>query len=186
MNQEQDQLAMSVSCCFPNVKFLILLLCFRFLVRQNSSPWSRLPRQTATPEEPHRTGELGSTWMSAHNAMLGCIWLYFPLISLQGFHVDTLSLDRVSALHEACLGSHYACAKFLLDSGANVRTFVSFYSKDCFWGVFHLNCHIWRTQKNLEIVHLFNYPLSMLSADFMDIISAHRCHLSFDLQQWKL
>ncbi|KAE8299183.1 Ankyrin repeat and SOCS box protein 11 [Larimichthys crocea] len=37
----------------------------------------------------------------------------------QGFHVDTLTMDRVSPLHEACLGGHYACAKFLLDNGAN-------------------------------------------------------------------
>lgn len=40
----------------------------------------------------------------------------------QGFHVDTLTMDLVSPLHEACLGGHYACAKFLLESGANVRT----------------------------------------------------------------
>uniref|UniRef100_A0A8C2YYI3 Ankyrin repeat and SOCS box containing 11 n=1 Tax=Cyclopterus lumpus TaxID=8103 RepID=A0A8C2YYI3_CYCLU len=38
---------------------------------------------------------------------------------VQGFHVDTLTMDRVSPLHEACLGGHYACAKFLLDNGAN-------------------------------------------------------------------
>ncbi|XP_034417565.1 ankyrin repeat and SOCS box protein 11 [Cyclopterus lumpus] len=40
---------------------------------------------------------------------------------VQGFHVDTLTMDRVSPLHEACLGGHYACAKFLLDNGANVE-----------------------------------------------------------------
>uniref|UniRef100_A0A8C2WMM0 Ankyrin repeat and SOCS box protein 11 n=1 Tax=Cyclopterus lumpus TaxID=8103 RepID=A0A8C2WMM0_CYCLU len=39
---------------------------------------------------------------------------------VQGFHVDTLTMDRVSPLHEACLGGHYACAKFLLDNGANM------------------------------------------------------------------
>lgn len=34
--------------------------------------------------------------------------------------MDTLTLDRVSPLHEACLGGHYVCAKFLVDNGANV------------------------------------------------------------------
>lgn len=42
-------------------------------------------------------------------------------LSLQGFHVDTVTMDGVTPLHEACLGGRYACAKFLLDNGANVR-----------------------------------------------------------------
>lgn len=41
-------------------------------------------------------------------------------------------MDRVSPLHEACLGGHYACAKFLLDNGANVRTLSIFCLKTCF------------------------------------------------------
>ena len=49
--------------------------------------------------------------------------------SPQGFHVDTLSLDRISPLHEACLGGHYACAKLLLDAGANVRALNVKYSR---------------------------------------------------------
>uniref|UniRef100_A0A3B4Y240 Ankyrin repeat and SOCS box protein 11 n=1 Tax=Seriola lalandi dorsalis TaxID=1841481 RepID=A0A3B4Y240_SERLL len=47
--------------------------------------------------------------------------LHLRSLIAQGFHVDTLTMDRVSPLHEACLGGHYACAKFLLDNGANVR-----------------------------------------------------------------
>ncbi|XP_071775869.2 ankyrin repeat and SOCS box protein 11 [Centroberyx gerrardi] len=39
----------------------------------------------------------------------------------QGFHVDMLTMDRVSPLHEACLAGRYACARFLLDNGANVE-----------------------------------------------------------------
>uniref|UniRef100_A0A3Q3BID2 Ankyrin repeat and SOCS box containing 11 n=1 Tax=Kryptolebias marmoratus TaxID=37003 RepID=A0A3Q3BID2_KRYMA len=45
--------------------------------------------------------------------------LHLKTLITQGFHVDTLTMDRVSPLHEACLGGHYACAKFLLDNGAN-------------------------------------------------------------------
>nr|XP_040058264.1 ankyrin repeat and SOCS box protein 11 [Gasterosteus aculeatus aculeatus] len=48
--------------------------------------------------------------------------LHLRSLIVQGFHVDTLTLDRVSPLHEACLGGHYACAKFLLENGANVET----------------------------------------------------------------
>lgn len=33
-------------------------LCLRLMVRQNASPWSRLPRQTATPESPPLSGKL--------------------------------------------------------------------------------------------------------------------------------
>lgn len=32
-----------------------------------------------------------------------------------------MTMDGVTPLHEACLGARYACAKFLLDNGANVR-----------------------------------------------------------------
>lgn len=57
-----------------------------------------------------------------HSTHIFCTWWYYALWSpLQGFHVDTLTMDRVSPLHEACLGGHYACAKFLLENGANVR-----------------------------------------------------------------
>ncbi|MEQ2204826.1 hypothetical protein XENOCAPTIV_019158, partial [Xenoophorus captivus] len=38
-----------------------------------------------------------------------------------GFQVNTLTMDRVSPLHEVCLGGCYACAKFLLDNGANAQ-----------------------------------------------------------------
>uniref|UniRef100_A0A8C6NLM5 Ankyrin repeat and SOCS box protein 11 n=1 Tax=Nothobranchius furzeri TaxID=105023 RepID=A0A8C6NLM5_NOTFU len=45
--------------------------------------------------------------------------LHIKTLITQGLHVDTLTIDRVSPLHEACLGGHYACAKLLLDNGAN-------------------------------------------------------------------
>uniref|UniRef100_A0A3B3WTJ9 Ankyrin repeat and SOCS box protein 11 n=1 Tax=Poecilia mexicana TaxID=48701 RepID=A0A3B3WTJ9_9TELE len=38
---------------------------------------------------------------------------------LSGFQVNTLTLDGVSPLHEACLTGRYACARVLLDNGAN-------------------------------------------------------------------
>lgn len=43
-----------------------------------------------------------------------------PGPTLQGFNVNLVTTDRVSALHEACLGGHVACAKVLLENGAQV------------------------------------------------------------------
>lgn len=43
-----------------------------------------------------------------------------PRPALQGFDVNLVTTDRVSALHEACLGGHVACAKVLLENGAQV------------------------------------------------------------------
>lgn len=40
--------------------------------------------------------------------------------ALQGFNVNLVTMDRVSALHEACLGGHVACAKVLLENSAQV------------------------------------------------------------------
>lgn len=40
-------------------------------------------------------------------------------------------MDLVSPLHEACLGGHYACAMFLLENGANVRTFQAHFHSMC-------------------------------------------------------
>uniref|UniRef100_A0A3B5Q917 Ankyrin repeat and SOCS box protein 11 n=1 Tax=Xiphophorus maculatus TaxID=8083 RepID=A0A3B5Q917_XIPMA len=51
--------------------------------------------------------------------------LHLMTLIAQGFQVNTLTLDGVSPLHEACLTGRYACAKVLLDNGANVRNAVS-------------------------------------------------------------
>lgn len=52
------------------------------------------------------------------------VWAGFsphaPCPALQGFNVNLVTTDRVSALHEACLGGHVACAKVLLENGAQV------------------------------------------------------------------
>jgi len=45
-----------------------------------------------------------------------------PFPALQGFDVNLVTTDRVSALHEACLGGHVACAKVLLENGARVSS----------------------------------------------------------------
>lgn len=42
------------------------------------------------------------------------------LVFAQGIHVDMVTLDGITPLHEACLGGHFACAKLLLELGADV------------------------------------------------------------------
>lgn len=40
--------------------------------------------------------------------------------ALQGINVNLVTINRVSSLHEACLGGHVACTKALLESGSHV------------------------------------------------------------------
>ncbi|XP_033616242.1 ankyrin repeat and SOCS box protein 11 isoform X3 [Fukomys damarensis] len=39
----------------------------------------------------------------------------------EGVNVNLVTINRVSSLHEACLGGHVACAKVLLENGAHVN-----------------------------------------------------------------
>ncbi|XP_058569450.1 ankyrin repeat and SOCS box protein 11 isoform X3 [Neofelis nebulosa] len=39
----------------------------------------------------------------------------------EGVNVNLVTINRVSSLHEACLGGHVACAKALLEKGAHVN-----------------------------------------------------------------
>ena len=48
--------------------------------------------------------------------------LHYLLSELQGINVNLVTINRVSSLHEACLGGHVACAKILLENGAHVST----------------------------------------------------------------
>ncbi|RMC13990.1 hypothetical protein DUI87_09074 [Hirundo rustica rustica] len=47
--------------------------------------------------------------------------LLFGDFVVQGYNVDTLTIDQVTPLHEACLGDHVGCARILLEAGANVN-----------------------------------------------------------------
>uniref|UniRef100_A0A8C6N7T9 Uncharacterized protein n=1 Tax=Melopsittacus undulatus TaxID=13146 RepID=A0A8C6N7T9_MELUD len=74
--------------------------------RGSPLPWLDLPLHPAWPEGRHVAWAV----LSPHTS--------YP--ALQGFNVNLLTTDRVSALHEACLGGHVACAKVLLENGAQV------------------------------------------------------------------
>lgn len=42
------------------------------------------------------------------------------IVFVQGMHAGLITLDGITPLHEACLGGHFACAKMLLEHGADV------------------------------------------------------------------
>lgn len=42
------------------------------------------------------------------------------LVFVQGMRAGVVTLDGITPLHEACLGGHFACAKLLLEHGADV------------------------------------------------------------------
>lgn len=44
--------------------------------------------------------------------------IMFPLH--QGYNANIITIDHVTPLHEACLGDHVACARALIEAGANV------------------------------------------------------------------
>uniref|UniRef100_A0A3B1J0C3 Ankyrin repeat and SOCS box containing 5a n=1 Tax=Astyanax mexicanus TaxID=7994 RepID=A0A3B1J0C3_ASTMX len=48
-----------------------------------------------------------------------CLSLSVSLSPSQGHSVNALTIDHVSPLHEACVGNHVACARVLIDAGAN-------------------------------------------------------------------
>ncbi len=40
--------------------------------------------------------------------------------------MNVLTIDHVTPLHEACVGDHVACARALIDAGANVSHALAF------------------------------------------------------------
>ncbi|XP_031451927.1 ankyrin repeat and SOCS box protein 11 isoform X1 [Phasianus colchicus] len=60
--------------------------------------------------------------LTVEASVLHWLWLYIgEALGVTGFNVNLVTTDRVSALHEACLGGHVACAKLLLENGAHVN-----------------------------------------------------------------
>lgn len=48
------------------------------------------------------------------------------LFCSQGHSVNVMTIDHVTPLHEACVGDHVACARALIDAGANVSHTLAF------------------------------------------------------------
>uniref|UniRef100_A0A8C5BT08 Ankyrin repeat and SOCS box containing 5a n=1 Tax=Gadus morhua TaxID=8049 RepID=A0A8C5BT08_GADMO len=101
---------------------------FRYLGRPVSSARRSLSGSPRGPKDPPVPGQYllvletlllqvstALVWFSSsHNAP--CV------VVLQGHEVDALTIHQTTPLHEACLGGHGACARALLDAGANVNS----------------------------------------------------------------
>lgn len=59
----------------------------------------------------NRTWKKDGTLNDLCNTICGCF---------KGHSVNVLTIDHVTPLHEACVGDHVACARALIDAGANV------------------------------------------------------------------
>lgn len=86
------------------------------------------PWHSDWPFQPNKPALLGVPWLLAslfrghcRDDLTGLV-LTFQNDSchLQGYNVNAVTIDHVTPLHEACLGDHVACARTLLEAGANV------------------------------------------------------------------
>lgn len=57
---------------------------------------------------------------------LKSLLIFYLCGCLQGHSVNVLTIDHVTPLHEACVGNHVACARALIDAGANVSHSLAF------------------------------------------------------------
>lgn len=49
-------------------------------------------------------------------------FIQYASSSHQGYNANLVTIDHVTPLHEACLGDHVACARALIEAGANVSS----------------------------------------------------------------
>ncbi|KAF3812871.1 hypothetical protein GH733_019213 [Mirounga leonina] len=63
-------------------------------------------------------GDVVSDWSPVHEAAIHGRLLSLRNLISQGWPVNLITADRVSPLHEACLGGHPSCANILLKHGA--------------------------------------------------------------------
>ncbi|TNN22120.1 Ankyrin repeat and SOCS box protein 9 [Liparis tanakae] len=64
--------------------------------------------------------DVESDWSPIHDAAYNGRLLTLQRLLAQGTRVNLSTLDRVSPLHAACCQGHAACAKLLVERGANV------------------------------------------------------------------
>uniref|UniRef100_A0A4W5K0C7 Uncharacterized protein n=1 Tax=Hucho hucho TaxID=62062 RepID=A0A4W5K0C7_9TELE len=64
--------------------------------------------------------DIESDWSPIHDATYNGRVLTLRNLTAQGTCVILATLERVSPLHGACLQGHTACAKLLIENGANV------------------------------------------------------------------
>ncbi|NXN07996.1 ASB11 protein, partial [Indicator maculatus] len=110
-------LAIFALFCFKLlIKISLALLTHFYIVKGNRKEAARIAEEIY--------GIVPGSWADRsplHEAAFQGRLLSLKTLLAQGFNVNLLTTDGVSALHQACLGGHVACAKLLLENGAQVN-----------------------------------------------------------------
>ncbi|MGH0147287.1 UNVERIFIED_CONTAM: hypothetical protein FKN15_027338 [Acipenser sinensis] len=96
------------------IKICLALLTQFYIVQGNRKEAARIAEEIY--------GITPGSWADRsplHKAAFHGRLLSLKILIAQGFNLNITTIDRVSPLHEACLGGHVACAKVLLENGAN-------------------------------------------------------------------
>uniref|UniRef100_A0A8C6TKC3 Ankyrin repeat and SOCS box containing 5a n=1 Tax=Neogobius melanostomus TaxID=47308 RepID=A0A8C6TKC3_9GOBI len=100
------------------VKISLNLLTYFYIVRGNRKEAARISAEF------YDYGQRHSSWADRsplHDAASQGRLLAVRTLIVQGHNVNVLTIDHVTPLHEACLGNHVACARALIEAGANVQ-----------------------------------------------------------------
>uniref|UniRef100_A0A3Q2QEK4 Ankyrin repeat and SOCS box containing 5a n=1 Tax=Fundulus heteroclitus TaxID=8078 RepID=A0A3Q2QEK4_FUNHE len=99
------------------VKISLNLLTYFYIIRGNRKEAARISAEFYDYGRQHRSWADRSP---LHDAASQGRLLALRTLILQGHNVNVLTIDHVTPLHEACLADHVACARALIDAGANV------------------------------------------------------------------
>uniref|UniRef100_A0A671PUP8 Ankyrin repeat and SOCS box protein 5-like n=1 Tax=Sinocyclocheilus anshuiensis TaxID=1608454 RepID=A0A671PUP8_9TELE len=111
---------LSLFCFKLFVRITLNLLAHFYIIKGNRKEAARISAEFYDNGQGH-----GKSWAdrsALHDAASQGRLLALKTLIAQGHSVNVLTIDHVSPLHEACIGSHVACARALIDAGANRGT----------------------------------------------------------------
>uniref|UniRef100_A0A673GGQ5 Ankyrin repeat and SOCS box protein 5-like n=1 Tax=Sinocyclocheilus rhinocerous TaxID=307959 RepID=A0A673GGQ5_9TELE len=101
------------------VRITLNLLTHFYIIKGNRKEAARISAEF------YDNGQGHGSWAdrsALHDAASQGRLLALKTLIAQGHSVNVLTIDHISPLHEACIGSHVACARALIDAGANRGT----------------------------------------------------------------
>uniref|UniRef100_A0A8C2CPS1 Aspartylglucosaminidase n=1 Tax=Cyprinus carpio TaxID=7962 RepID=A0A8C2CPS1_CYPCA len=101
------------------IRITLNLLTHFYIIKGNHKEAARISAEF------YDNGQGHGSWAdrsALHDAASQGRLLALRTLIAQGHSVNVLTIDHVSPLHEACIGSHVACARALIDAGANRGT----------------------------------------------------------------
>uniref|UniRef100_A0A672NP44 Ankyrin repeat and SOCS box protein 5-like n=1 Tax=Sinocyclocheilus grahami TaxID=75366 RepID=A0A672NP44_SINGR len=110
---------LSLFCFKLFVRITLNLLAHFYIIKGNRKEAARISAEF------YDNGQGHGSWAdrsALHDAASQGRLLALKTLIAQGHSVNVLTIDHISPLHEACIGSHVACARALIDAGANRGT----------------------------------------------------------------